>query len=308
MDRTIKRSSTDQVESRRSQRARRESPTVSSRRTPPVQSRSEIGVYTVPLDSRPIPRRRVDLPLSTPGAEIRLPAVPVVNNKWRILSGVLTIGLLTGMILLTQSGLFKVTDLKMEGLERYTAGEISQAINITGSSIFFINPERVKEDLTLTYPGLSNVNVEVGWPAKVKIFLQERTPVLAWSWDGHVRWVDLNGVAFEPQNQDVKVIQVNSEVLPPTVKDRFVDPRIVDTVAVLSEYLPEDVELTYDTEHGLGWHDSRGWNVYFGLNDDDPRQKMNIYLALVDYLEGKRITPKVINVEYMDSPYFRMEE
>jgi hypothetical protein len=250
----------------------------------------------------------VDVPLSTPGAEIRLPAVPTVSNKWRVLSGVLTIGLLIGLILLIQSPFFQIRDIEMEGLERYTAGEITQAINLTGASIFFINPERVKQDLTLTYPGLSDVAVRLAWPAKVTISLEERKPVLAWSWDGHIRWVDQNGIAFEPHTSDLDVIQVNSTMLPPTVENRFVDPRLVDTVAALSTYLPEDVEMVFDQDHGLGWNDKRGWVVYFGFNDDDADQKMNVYLSLVEYLKGKGITPRVINVEYLDSPYFRMEQ
>lgn len=308
MERTITRRTANQVESRKAQRERRGTTDVSTRRSPQVLSRSELGIEAAVPESRPMPRRRVDLPLSATGAEIRLPAVPAVSNKWRLISGALTISLLVGLILITQSGLFRVQEIQMEGLERYSAGEISQAINIVGSSVFFIDPDRVKQDLTLTYPGLSAVEVKLGWPAQVTISLQERVPVLAWSWDGHVRWVDHNGVAFEPHSPDVDVIQVNSTMLPPTIQDRFVDPRIVDTVTALAGYLPEGVDMVFDADHGLGWNDPRGWVVYFGFNDEDATQKMKVYLSLVDYLEGKRIIPKVINVEYADSPYFRMEQ
>lgn len=287
---------------------RREPSKVSSRRVPPVQSRAALGVNNPAIDNRPLPRRRVDVPLSANGAEIRLPAVPAVSNKWRVLSGLLAISLLVGLIMMTQATLFRVEGIQIQGLEHFTEGEISQAINIVGSSIFFINPDALKEDLRLTYPALSEVDVEISWPAGVLISLEERIPVLAWNWDGHVRWVDQNGVAFEPHHQGVDLIQVNSEMLPPTIENRFVDPRIVDTVAILASYIPEGVELLFDTEHGLGWQDARGWVVYFGFNDEDAHQKMKIYQALVEYLAGKRITPRVINVEHVNSPYFRMEQ
>ena len=290
-----------------SQSDRRVSSSVTSRRIPPVLSRSEIGVNTAAVDNRPIPRRRVDVAIPS-GAEIRLPAVPSVHNKWRLLSGVISISLLMGLILFTQSGLFTITHIEMQGLERFTEGEIAQAINITGSSIFFINPERVKRDLQMTYPALSDIEIQVRWPASVSISLLERYPVLAWNWDGHVRWVDKNGVAFEPLDEGLDVVQVKSAMLPPTVQDRFVDPRLVDSVAALTGYIPENVDLIYDQDHGLGWEDARGWIVYFGLNDDDAEQKMNIYQTLVEYLEGKRIIPRMINVEFIDSPYFRMEQ
>ena len=292
----------------RTQHNRRNFSSVSSRRMPPVQSRSGLGAGNPAVDSRPLPRRRVDVPLSANGAEIRLPAVPEMGNRWRFLSGLLAFSLMVGLIMLTQATFFQVKGIQIEGLENYTEGEISQAINIVGSSIFFVDPELVKEDLRLTYPGLSEVAVEISWPASVLISLEERIPVLAWNWDGHVRWVDHNGVAFEPHHPGVDLIQVNSAMLPPTVENRFVDPRIVDTVAILASYIPEDVELLFDVDHGLGWQDNRGWVVYFGFNDDDAHQKMMIYQALVEYLKGKRITPRVINVEYVESPYFRMEQ
>jgi len=263
---------------------------------------------TIPADQRPLPRRRVDLQLKSAGAEIRLPAIPQVSNKWRILSGVLSAGLMLGLILLTQAGLFQVNDIQIQGLERFTAGDIKQAINITGSAIFFVNPDRIRQDLQITYPGLSDIEVKVSWPANVLISLEERYPILAWNWEGHVRWVDKNGVAFEPHDEGLDVVQVISNMIPPTVEDRFVDPRLVDTVAALSPFIPENADMIFDQEHGLGWHDPRGWVVYFGFNDDDTGQKMNVYQSLVEYLEGKRISPKIINVEFLDSPYFRMEQ
>lgn len=286
----------------------RKKPVVATRRTPPIQSRNEIGMNTAVLDSRPLPRRRVDLPLSSPGAEIRLPAVPQVSNKWRILSGLLAVSTLMAMILLSQSVFFRVSAIQVEGLERFTVGEIAQAINLTGTSIFFINPARISEDLRLTYPGLSDIEVKISWPAGVTISLQERYPVLAWNWDGHVRWVDKDGVAFDAHDPGLDVIQVQSNMLPPTVQDRFVDPRLVDAVSALEPQIPEEVDLVFDQEHGLGWYDPRGWVVYFGFNDEDVEQKIVVYQALVDYLQGKGIRPKMINVEYLDSPYFRMEQ
>ena len=293
---------------RKNGRSRRDYSSVSSRRNPPVQSRSTIGVNNPAIDNRPLPRRRVDLPLKATGAEIRLPAVPAVSNKWRFLSGLLAVAILVGMIMMTKASVFQVERIEMEGLKRYTEYEISQAINITGSSIFFIDPDRIKDDLSLTYPGLSEVAIKISWPANVLISVQERAPVLAWNWGGHVRWVDENGVAFEPHHQDLDVIQVNSTMLPPTIENKFVDPRIVDTVALLAAVLPENVDLIFDADHGLGWLDERGWEVQFGFNDDDADKKMDIYQALVVYLEGKRISPRLINVEYVDSPYFRMEQ
>jgi len=306
LTRTEKRTGKNQSP-RRTKEPGRQPSSVSSRRTPPVLSRSEIGMNTAVLENRSIPRRRVDVSLSSPGAEIRLPAVPTVSNKWRLVSGILAVSIFMVLILVTKAGVFQVNEIQTQGLDRFSEGEIKQAINVTGSSIFFVNPKKIKEDLQHTYPGLSEVDVQVSWPSQVIISLVERNPVMAWNWDGHVRWVDADGVAFEPHDEGLNVVQVNSAILPPTIKDRFVDPRIVRTIETLALYIPEDTQMVFDSEHGLGWHDSRGWVVYFGFNNDDAAQKMIVYSALVEYLERKGITPGMINVEFVEAPYFRMD-
>jgi len=284
----------------------RRSSSVPARRDPPVISRTGIGVSSAAAE-RPAPRRRVDVPLSAPGAEIRLPAVPAVGNKWRLLSGMITAALLLAMVFLLSSDAFRVGQVEVSGIQRLNQVEISRAIAVTGKPVFLINPDQIIRDLQLTFPGLSDIEVKVNWPARVEITLQERAPVLAWNWDGHVRWVDQKGVAFEPHDAGGDILQVKSSMLPPTVENRFVDPRIVNTVQALSGLAPEGVPMIFDEEHGLGWKDPRGWQVYFGFNDDDAAMKLVVYQAVVDYLQEKGITPAVINVEYLEAPYFRME-
>jgi hypothetical protein len=257
---------------------------------------------------RPLPRRRVDVPLSVPGAEIRLPAVPIVNNKWRVVSGVISAAFLLLLIMMLNSNFFMVDQIAVEGLERYQQAEIIRAAGITGAPIFSVNPGVIREDLLITYPGLTGAEVEVGWPNQVKILLEERVPALAWSWDGNIRWIDENGIAFEPHGEPVGVNTVKSSSLPPTIENRFVDPRIVGAVQALGGGAPEEAEILFDENHGLGWKDPRGWIVYFGFNDDDAAQKLIAYQGIVEYLQEKGITPAVINVEYLESPYFRMEQ
>ena len=85
MDAAINQRTADKRKSGRSQRDRREASNVSPRKTPAVQSRAALGINNPTVDSRPLPRRRVDVPLSANGAEIRLPAVPAMSNRWRFL-------------------------------------------------------------------------------------------------------------------------------------------------------------------------------------------------------------------------------
>lgn len=287
--------------------AQRRSRETVSRRNPPVVSRNAAGLQAAVWDDRPMPRRRYDVPLSSPGAEIRLPSVPAVRNRSRVLSGLLSGIFLLSLILLLNTPLFTVEKVQVQGAQRFNSEEISRAINAVGLSSFLIDPEEITRDLLLTYPGLRDVQVEVQWPAEVRIELAEREPVLSWNYDGHVRWVDDRGVAFEPHGKGTEITVVNSLVLPPTLEHRFVDPQLVQAVSILGGVIPQDAVLEYDQNRGLGWRDPRGWMVYFGKDADDLNEKLVIYQTVTETLESKGIQPQLISVEYVDGPYIRME-
>jgi hypothetical protein len=71
--------------------------------------------------------------------------------------------------------------------------------------------------------------------------------------------------------------------------------------------MPADTLLVYDSEHGLGWNDPNGWEVFFGAEDQDMEMKLMVYQALVDRLQSEGIQPALISVEYVHAPYYRME-
>ena len=79
---------------------------------------------------------------------------------------------------------------------------------------------------------------------------------------------------------------------------------MIDAIFVLKTQAPVDTGLSYDGQHGFGWIDNRGWQVFFGTNVDDIELKFNVYHAIVDKLSSEGITPAFISVEYLHSPYY----
>ena len=71
--------------------------------------------------------------------------------------------------------------------------------------------------------------------------------------------------------------------------------------------MPADTVLVYDSEHGLGWNDPNGWEVFFGDEDQEMDMKLLVYQALVEHLQSEGIQPAMISVEYVHAPYYRME-
>ena len=80
-------------------------------------------------------------------------------------------------------------------------------------------------------------------------------------------------------------------------------------VAILTvvDRLPAGAVIKYDAEHGLNWRDPGEWDVYFG-DDQDMEMKLVVYDAIYDHLDSIDTRPTLISVEYVHSPYYRLEE
>jgi cell division protein FtsQ len=82
---------------------------------------------------------------------------------------------------------------------------------------------------------------------------------------------------------------------------------LVSSILALGAKMPADTTLVYDSEHGLGWNDPNGWEVFFGDEDKDMEMKVIVYQALVERLQSEGIQPVMISVEYVHAPYYRVQ-
>jgi cell division protein FtsQ len=159
----------------------------------------------------------------------------------------------------------------------------------------------------------------------------ERVPLIAWTQDGSEVWLDAEGVSFPPRgNPENPLVRVeghgtppgltsalqagNLESLPPGTPQTAainpsirLTPQLVTSILSLGVKVPPDTMLVYDSDHGLGWNDPSGWEVYFGAEDQDMQMKLNIYQNLVEHLQNEGLQPELISVEYIHAPYYRME-
>lgn len=295
-------------------------------------------------------RRRYDIALDVPGAELRLPAFPSVRLGWRAVSGLMVVLMLASLYFLWTSAAFRVNTVAAEGLQRLTVGDLNAVLGLFDRSIFTVDPAEVEETLRLAFPEFSSVSVRLGLPANVDIRVAERQPVLAWLQDGSEVWIDAEGVAFPPRGNPVSdenaqplarveahsapdgfdpgaVLQSgglgNLPYLVPQAVDAAgemalparqnqIDPALVASILALSPQVPADTLLVFDAEHGLGWTDPHGWEVYFGSQilaglESDMNSRLMVYQALVERLDAEGIQPAFISVEFIHGPFYGME-
>jgi cell division protein FtsQ len=309
-----------------------------SEASPPVMVRGGMGgmafgrVASSRLNKQKPHRRRIDVPLNIPGAEMRLPAIPFPRLGWRVVSFLLVLMMGACLVLIWKAPVFQVSAMEAVGLKRLTVSDLNAAMKTFGKSVFTINPNSVNASLKQAFPEFAKVSVKVNLPARIKVVVTEREPIISWIQDGNETWVDAQGISFPPRGEPPQpLVKVEGHGMPtdsaqadapadlqtlpdgetiattaitPTLK---LSPEMVSSILALSAKMPADTVLAYDSEHGLGWNDPKGWEVFFGAEDQDIEMKLSVYQALVDQLESEGIQPALISVEYVHAPYYRME-
>ena len=306
--------------------------------TPPVMVRGGMSgmafgrVASSKLSKQKPSKRRIDVPLKVTGAEVRLPSLPFLRLGWRFVSLLMVLMMTASLLLIWKAPVFQVGSIEAKGLQRLTVSDLNAVMGTFGKSIFTLNPKLLDQALQQAFPELSKVSVRVNLPASVKVTVTEREPVISWMQDGVETWVDAQGISFpprgEPQNALVKVEGHGTPPKPideaamngqPTLLEELTSPStpnkpslkltsdLVSSILALGAKMPADTTLVYDSEHGLGWNDPNGWEVFFGDEDKDMEMKVIVYQALVERLQSEGIQPVMISVEYVHAPYYRVQ-
>ena len=272
-------------------------------------------------------RSRVYMPTGTPGSEVRLPALPQVRLSWRMLSGLIAVGMLVLLFMMGTSTAFAVDQVNLTGGIRVPAEEISQKLDLQGESIISVIPDEVENQILEEFPDIKAADVKVKMPAGIEIAIQERIPALLWLKNEEiVYWIDQDGYTFTVRGEATLPIRVyansepphplgwvapelqleaseteNTETLPP------VDPAFVRTVQKLNGIKPAESPMLYNEENGLGWMDPHGWQVYFGDDDENIDMKLLEYARIVETILDRNLQPVLISMEFLHAPYYRLE-
>jgi hypothetical protein len=297
-------------------------------------------------------RRRIDVALNVPGAEMRLPSLPVVrfNLRWLALLGVLAF--LGALYYLWNAPYFRVETVQIEGTRRVKNSDILAVLNASDKLVFTLHPVELQEKLLEAFPEFSSVAIEASMPNSLLVKVVERVPILTWRQGDTARLVDEAGFVFpmrlgatmpitplveaagsppslgvstqviatmvanelenagkNPGNQDKgKTDNPDGGLIDQTTPSQpFLKPEMVSAILAISRAAPPDVTLVYDANHGLGWRDERGWQVFLG-DDQDMEMKLRVYDAIVQRLISEEVQPSLISVEHVHNPYYRLEQ
>jgi hypothetical protein len=261
-------------------------------------------------------RKRYDMAFTISNTRVRTPGItlPHIEFSSRWISATLTVALLVGLYMMWTSSMFLVTAPELTGNQRLSTNDIYTMTQMVGKPIFAAFPAQIESALRMAYPDLSSVSVHVAFPNRIIISVVERTPVLAWYQNGAMAWIDESGVAFPARGTALNLINVVANGTPPQVQNDaaapayervYVQPQMVQQFTELYPYVPAGTPMVYDPSYGIGWQDSRGWQIFFGQTTNDIPLKIKAYQAIVDMLTLKGVQPTLISVAYLDAPFYR---
>jgi cell division septal protein FtsQ len=272
--------------------------------------------------------RKVNVPLRTSGAELQLPAFPQLQLGWRFISGAIFFLSLAVVFSFSSLNTFEVTAINLEGAQRLSTEAILSQIDMVGKAIISIKPGEIEEKIGEAFPSLEKIKVSVGLPASVNIQVSERVPIILWQTDETSLWIDEEGVTFPVRGEAETMLTIAAKGNPPEVAvvDETDDTQeeepssilqetgypsisaeFVEGMLALSDYLPEEAVLQYDPQFGLGWQDPRGWSVYFGSDISEIEMKLAEYEVIITTLQENNLNPALISLEFLHSPFYRME-
>lgn len=258
---------------------------------------------------------------------------------WRILSFLL-VGVLSYMLYLAWfSPIFRIAEIQISGLQRLDEKEVSSHVNAGGKHVFAIIPAEIIDEVSSKYPELREVHLSVLLPGKLIISVIERQPMFAWKMKESEMWVDSEGYlipargnygdlltiaadslplyqldADQKKSEVIKVIQ-DKNISKPGLSDlvffsqlKHIESTLLLGVLQLNAWMPDEQTLLYKQKRGLGWEDSRGWDVFVGQKLENINEKMVMYETIVRNLEKEGIQPSMVSVEFLHAPFYRMDE
>jgi cell division septal protein FtsQ len=292
---------------------------VITRTLPPIISRAGMTYEVQQKATNPSRKRLFQASFPIPGFAVRMPAVslPRAKVKSRLFSFFLSLLLGAALYFAFTLPEFQVTTAQVSGNQRISADEINSVLSSSGQSIFTIMPSDLETRLRLNYPELASAQVTLGLPNVLSVNVVERKPVILWQQAGGFTWIDRSGVAFRPRGSADNLIVVNAMAAPapgaPVGNDPlsplpYLSADMVKAIQTLAPSVPAGTTMVYDPKSGLGWLDTRGWQVSFGTNPKDIALKLQVYQSLVNSLTQQGIIPTFISVQYANAPYYRMSQ
>ena len=237
-----------------------------------------------PKPAKPRPQRK---PLAVPRF-----------GKRRALAIVLALSLIALVAFGFADSRFYVQTADIRGTQFSPTAEIYRRADVDGYSIFWVNTRQAAQQIE-ELPYVKQATVRTALPNRVRIDVEERTPVALWRVNGQDLWVDADGVTMPIASEGVS-LPVFTDLDGSSVRaDGGVDQQLISSVHELKQRLPEINEFAYDRFNGLQFRLASGTAVLLG-KPDGLEQRVEELLVLQGSLASLGQMPLEIDWRFED--------
>jgi cell division protein FtsQ len=154
-------------------------------------------------------------------------------------------------------------------------------------------------------PAVRDVEIQLRFPDHIHIVVRERTPVAIWDTGGQRMLVDADGVVLREGDGMLPIIVVHDAPVP-ELGDR-IDPEAVRIAQEIGPRLDAlglgEAQFDYRPSSGMTLI-SRDRRVALGFADNLDA-KLDAYKAIRDHLVQTHTVAELVDVRFLDRPYFR---
>ncbi len=152
-----------------------------------------------------------------------------------------------------------------------------------------------------TVPGILQAWVQVGWPNRVRIEVQEEIPVATVTMGDREYWVTETEELVEPFGRAEglpRLTIINGEPA-----SRRLTRQVLAGLVAMHQAFPNYAEYLYDVGKGFTITAERGYPVYLG-DADDLEMKLTMLAALDGELSGEGYTPSYVDLSTVEGAVY----
>jgi cell division septal protein FtsQ len=204
---------------------------------------------------------------------------------------------------------FRIHDIKVQNNQGVPVAQIIGASGLSGEHILFTDLNAAASRVN-GLPGIDASRVTCTWHVGCIILVQTSPAIALWQKvdDSSTKvWSDRQGKVQRAVG-DVPsklIIRVEDGDLP--TMGAPLDTNLARALNELLELQPKLTRYSYSNQYGLMYTDSHGWKIRLGVADHDGamREKLDIVKMLSDQLAAKNITPRLVDVRFVNAPYYQ---
>lgn len=200
---------------------------------------------------------------------------------------------------------FYIHGARIEGNWRLPDDELLALSGLEGVNVFWADTQAAVLALE-ALPDVKSARISCSLPANCVISVVERKALLVWRQGEAQVWVGADGVAVRARGDLPNAVVLDAAGSKALMPGDRLDATLVSAVGELEQLQPSVRVYGYADHYGLSFRNARGWLVRLG-NGEDVATHLALLRTLTEYLVSQGIEPALIDVRYLEAPYYEVQ-